>query len=390
MTPQTSASVKPQKASAAGPFRRSRDDAWFRPRRQPGRIGPVSLVRLLVFEVVQLTLCFVIFQQLWALIVGGLIGIAAAVAMFGWRGDQWWTESLRLYLRFRRRSGIVAARRGDPRLSAMCELAPDLTVEDVPGTDGARLGMGNDGAGWFAVLEVVTDDGPGPRPPVPLSALARIARDAEQAGVVVQVVLHSSALPGSPARDHVVWVAVRLDSQAVAESVIDRSGDLDVPAVLAELTRRVDRLFRRRGLQVKVLDADSLLDALVRSCDLAEPANRRPVQPQEAWNSWRSTKLTHGCFWIRSWPNPEHGSLLLSALAEVPDALVNIALLLEPGHHGTGIRGLVRVATKAEQYQQTCDMIVRLTEHAGGRLSRLDGQQMPAVYASAPTGGGAR
>ncbi|MCI2424062.1 type VII secretion protein EccE [Saccharopolyspora sp. K220] len=389
MTTQTSVPVQPPSASAAGRFGRSRDEAWFRPRRKPGRIGPISLARLLVFELVQLSLCFFIFQALWALIVGGLVGVAAAVATFGWRKDKWWTEILRLRLRFRARRGIVAARRDDPRLVSLCELAPDLTVEDVAGVEGARLGMGSDGAGWFAVLEVGTDDGP--QPPIPLSALARIATEAEQAGVVVQVVLHSAPLTGANQRDHATWLAVRLDSQTVAQAAVDRpGGDLNVPVVLAELTRRVDRSLRRRGLTARMLDSDGLLDALVRSCDLGAPTDLRPVQPQEEWDCWRSTKLTHGCFWMRTWPNPERGSLLLSALAEVPDAQVNISIVVEPEQGSTGVRGLVRVATAAEQYQQTCDMILRLAEHAGGRLSRLDGQQLPAVYASAPTGGGAR
>ncbi|MGP4016877.1 type VII secretion protein EccE [Saccharopolyspora sp. 5N708] len=389
MTTQTSVAVQPPRANSAGRPGRSRDDAWFRPRRRPGRLGPVSLARLLVFELVQLSLCFVIFQALWALIVGGLVGLAAAVATFGWRKDHWWTEILQLRMRFRYRRGIVAARRDDPRLVSLCELAPDLTVEDVPGAEGVRLGMGSDGAGWFAVLEVGVDDGP--QPPIPLAALARIATEVEQAGVVVQVVLHSAPLPRSDQRDHATWLAVRLDSQVVAEAAVGRpGGDLDVPAVLAELTRRVERALRRRGLTARMLDADGLLDALVRSCDLGAPADRRPIQPQEEWDCWRSTKLTHGCFWMRNWPNPERGSLLLSALAEVPDAQVNISIMMEPEQGSTGVRGLVRVATIAERYQQTCDMVVQLAEYAGGRLSRLDGQQLPAVYASAPTGGGAR
>ncbi|MGW5645743.1 type VII secretion protein EccE [Saccharopolyspora sp. NPDC003752] len=380
MTSQTSA---PPKSSAFG---RSRDEEWFRPQRRPGRIGPVSLTRLLAFEVVQLALCFFLFQALWALIVGGLIGLAAAVATFGRRGDQWWTEMLWLRLRFRRRRGIVAARRDDARLSALCELAPDLTVEDVAGEGDSRLGMGSDGAGWFAVLEVADDEGP--RPPVPMAALARIAT--EQPGVVVQVVLHSAPLPGTNRRDDVVWIAVRLDAQVVAQSAVDSNSDPDVPVLLAELARRVERLLRRRGLRARPLDANGLLDALVRSCDLAEPADRRPVQPSEEWDSWRSTRLRHGCFWMRSWPNPERGALLLSALAEVPEAQVSISIALEPGQRGTDLSALVRVAADEQRYEQTCELVARLVEHAGGRLSRLDGQQLPAVYASAPTGGGAR
>ncbi|RKT83906.1 type VII secretion protein EccE [Saccharopolyspora antimicrobica] len=367
-------------------FGRSRDDAWFRPQRRTGRIGAVGLGRLLAFAIVELAVCAIVFQSWWAAVVGGLIGVAAAAFLFGRRGGRWWTEILALRLRFRRRRGIVAARRDDPRLAALCELAPDFTAEDVAGADDSKLGMGSDGAGWFAVLEVTAEDGP--LPPVPMAALARIAN--EQPGVVVQSVLHSAPLPGTVRRDHVVWIAVRLDARAVASSAVDSGVDPNVPVLLADSAQRVERLFRRRGLRARALDTDGLLDALVRSCDLSEPADRRPVQPREEWDSWRSTRLRHGCFWMRSWPNPERGSLLLSALAEVPEAQVSISIAVEAGLRGTELSGLVRVAADAQHYDKTCEQVARLVELAGGRLSKLDGQQLPAVYASAPTGGGAR
>jgi type VII secretion protein EccE len=387
--PPAGTQFRASEAGAAGLSGRSRPGVWFRPRRQPGRVGVLSLVRLLVSEVILVALLFVVLQQLWVLIAGGVLGVLLVVGVFGRSGGQWWTENLVLRLRYRLRDGAAGERRDDPRLAALCELAPDLVVENIEGHGDIRLGMGSDGAGWFTVLEVVTAGMNGLLPPVPLAALARISADAEQTGVVIQVVSHSTPVAGAEIRDHVTWVAIRLDAQAVAESVIDDpDGQVDVPGVLAEITRRVDRVLRRRGLNTRLLGADEVVDALARSCDLSSAGG--PAQVREGWDAWHSARLSHGCFWLRSWPDPERGTRMLAALAGLRGALVSIAFLLEPTYDGTSMTCLVRVATPPDRYRQTCDTVVRLAEQAGGRLSRLDGQHAPAVYASTPSGGGAR
>ncbi|TVT52816.1 type VII secretion protein EccE, partial [Amycolatopsis rhizosphaerae] len=333
-------------------WRRSREDAWFGLVRSRGRLGVVSLTRLLVFEFVLGAVAVVAVQRLWALIVAGVLGVAAIVLVFGRSQGRWWTESLLLWLGFRARRGMAGERRDDPRLAALCELVPDLVVEDIDGSGATRVGMGSDSAGWFAVIEV-SAGGNAPAPPVPLAALARIAAEAEQAGVVMQVVTHS--VPGAVvgARDRALWVAVRLDAKAVADSVIDAGhGKVDVPGVLAEITRRAERVLRRRGLPARTLSADEVVHALARSCDLL-PA-RAPGSVREAWEAWHSTRLSHGCFWIRSWPDSHRGARLLAALSEVPADLVSIALLLEPSQDGTLLRCLVRVAADPGRYQQVC------------------------------------
>ncbi|WP_229874442.1 type VII secretion protein EccE [Amycolatopsis deserti] len=386
--PQAAAQFDARGGGSAELRAQARGQAWFRPVRGRGRLGVVSLARLLAFEIVLVVVAAVGVQELWALIAAGVIGLAVIVLMFGRSKGRWWTESLMLWMGFRSRRGTSGEKRDDPRLTALCELAPDLVVEDIDGPGEGKLGMGSDEAGWFAVLEV-TGGADVATPPVPLAALARTAAEAEQAGVVMQVVTHS--VPGREpgTRDRALWVAVRLDARAVAESMIDSPGGrLDVPAVLAEITRRAERVLRRRGLNARMLTADEVVDALARSCDLLPGGG--PARVHEAWESWHSTRLTHGCFWIQSWPDPDRGTGLLAALAELPADLVSIALLLEPSFDGTTLRCLVRVAATAQRYQQVCDLVKTLAERNGARMSRLDGQHGPAVYASAPSGGGAR
>jgi type VII secretion protein EccE len=355
---------------------------WFRLGRRSGRPGLLTLARLLVFEALVVAALYVLSPRPWLMILVAVLAVFLTVLLFGRSRGRWWSESALLWLRYRRRGGTVGVSADDPRLTALCELVPDLTVEDLPG----GLGMGGDGAGWFAVLEVATAGAAGAVPPVPLAALARLTTDAEQAGVVIQLVSHNAA--GPEGRERVVWVAVRLDAKAVAESTLAGDHRVDVPAVLAEMVRRAEKVVKRRGLVARALGADELLRALARSCDLLPASSAVPVR--EAWQVWHSHRLAHRCYWLSSWPDAERGTGLLAQLADLPATLVSIAFVLEPTFDGTTMSCVVRVASLPSSLGLACERAEELVRRAGGRLSRLDGQQAPGVYASAPSGGGAR
>jgi type VII secretion protein EccE len=354
--------------------------------RRSGRPGLLTLARLLAFEVVVMTALYLLSPKLWVVVLAAAFAVLLTVLLFGRSHGRWWSESLLLWLRYRRRSGRADVRGDDPRLTALGELVPELTVVDVPGPENTKLGMGGDGAGWFAVLEVTAADPAGATPPVPLAALARIGADAKQAGVVIQLVSHNAA--GTHGRERTVWVAVRLDAKAVAEATLSSGQRVDVPAVLVEMARRVEKVLRRRGLTARALNADALLGALARSCDLL-PASS-PVQAREAWQDWHSSRLVHRCYWLASWPDVERGTGLLAQLADLPATLVSIAFVLEPAYEGTDMSCVVRIGSVPASLGPACERAEQLVRRAGGRLSRLDGQQAPGVYASAPSGGGAR
>lgn len=361
-------------------------DAWFRLSRRSGRPGLLTLARLLAFEVVVVSVLYVLSPRPWLTILAAALAVLLTALLFGRSHGRWWSESALLWLRYRRRSGTADVRGDDPRLTALGELVPELTVQDLPGPENTKLGMGGDGAGWFAVLEVALDAA-GALPPVPLAALTRVATDAEQAGVVIQLVSHNAG-GGPGGKDRAVWVGVRLDAKAVAESTLARDQRVDVPAVLTEMVRRVERVLRRRGLVARALTADELLAALARSCDLLPAGN--PVAAREAWQAWYSGRLAHRCYWIASWPDAERGTALLARLADLPAALVSIAFVLEPAFGGTSMSCVIRIAGVPASLGVVCDRAVEMVRRAGGRLSSLDGQHAPGVYASAPSGGGVR
>ncbi len=82
--------------------------------------------------------------------------------------------------------------------------------------------------------------------------------------------------------------------------------------------------------------------------------------------------------------------MLLPVLAEVPAQSTSLALMIEPGAGDAEVRCLVRVAAPPAQLAGACQHLVEAATRSGVELFRLDGEQLPAVYATAPTGGGAR
>jgi hypothetical protein len=72
--------------------------------------------------------------------------------------------------------------------------------------------------------------------------------------------------------------------------------------------------------------------------------------------------------------------------------LTSIALVLarEDEEGPVDLRCLVRIAAPPAALTQVGRSLVRAAQQAGGGLFPMDGEQGPAAYASAPTGGGPR
>lgn len=408
------ARVASESSNSSGP-------AILIPRRRPGHLGPLHITQLLLAEVVVVGILASITSEIIVLIAGAAIaGLLLLLVTLGRRNGRWWVEQRVMARNYKRRRMMSTASPygDDPRLGALRRLAPDLTVENVSVADGSHVGVARDDAGWYAVAAVTSRapmrDDPGP---IPLEALAAALAEADQPGAVLQVVtqtvpapsleMHPSSAAGQSYRqllarfgavpvpaDRSTWIAVRLDARTLAEAVADGIADLDTaPAVVAALVRRVAKSLRRVGVSHRLLDADELLEVLLRSCDLA-PAGRgaEPVQPREDWSEWHSARLAHRSYWIRSWPPVDQAGALLDWVTTAPAAMTSLSLILAPDEDKRlmDLRGLVRVAAPADQLAQVAQAIRRGAEQAKADLFPLDGEQGPAVYASAPTGGGAR
>jgi type VII secretion protein EccE len=259
---------------------------------------------------------------------------------------------------------------------------------------------------------------------LPLDLLVRAIDDAEYPGAVLQVVTHTvptptieldgnqlaarsyrelqqSLAPVPIPADRITWVTVRLDARSRAEAGVAAGDDAEhAPALVAALIRRVARELRQAGVVHRILDADGVLDALTRSCDLEpvsgpapgpEPASgSEPAKPQEGWRAWYSGRLAHASFWIRDWPAVAGTGAVLDRLSTAPAVLSSVALILAPAGEAVSMRCLVRVAAPPNRLGPLCQALTRGASQARAYLFRLDGEQAPAVYASAPTGGGAK
>jgi len=399
----------------AEPAPTDRGPVTFLRRRRHGYLGPVNVLQLVVLEGVIVAALALLGYHPILLVVGIILMIAVVVVTFARSGGRWWVERMLLRRQYHRRRGSGHLPADDMRLVALHRLVPDLTVQTVEGSGGTEIGVGRDGAGSFAVVAVVPPAGVNGDPlgDLPLTKLAGVVQDAEQPGAILQVVRHAmpvaNAAGGSPPAaesyrgladqygvgaiaDQATWVTVRFDSRSVAEAAVGEAQDgRETPAMLAALVRRVGKVLRRAGLEHQVLNADALLDALLRSCDLDVPeGSTTQVTAKETWTGWQSANLMHACYWISGWPDLRNSGALIDAMSRTPAALTSVALILAPLDTFIELRCLMRVAAVPTEFDNTCAAAKQAVAQAGGSTFRLDGEQAPGVYATAPTGGGAR
>jgi type VII secretion protein EccE len=386
-------------------------------RRRPGHLGGVHVFQVLVVEAVVAGVLVALTHG--AVLAAGVAagGAVAILAVFARQRGRWWVERALLRRRYRQRQRYAPDPvEPDPRLSMLRAVAPDLTVQDVGGEDSPAVGVADDGAGWFALAAVGGESGMRGDPwQLPLEDAARALAEVGQPGSVLQVVVHTVPSPsaeldprwscdvsyrellglaGPVPADRQGWVVVRLDARRLAEAEIGGPDEsAEAPAVVAAMAGKIGRALRRAGVAHRMLDRGGLLDALSRSCDLvmasAGPDGR--VRPREEWRSWHSGQLRHVSYWVRAWPRElGRARSLLDALTAVPASLTSVSIAVVPEEGTLDVQCLARVAAPEERLDQATHAVVTAARAAGARLFRLDGEQGPATYATAPTGGGVR
>jgi type VII secretion protein EccE len=388
--------------------------ATLLPRRRPGHLGPVHVLQLVLVEAAIVAVLATLRSGLLVLAGAAVVSLAVLVPTLSRRQGRWWLERRLMTRQFhrRRRRSRRGARQQDPRLSALQTLAPGLTVADVAASDSSLVGVARDDAGWYAVAALAPSSSmrEDPRAALPLDALAQVLSEARQPGAVLQVVTHTIPVPGGGDAaghsyrelaqrfgsttipvDQVTWVAVRLDARTLAEAGPGSpEATAQAPAIVAGLLRRLIKQLRRYGLRAQALERDGLLAALARSCDLIPADPAAPSQPREDWRGWHSGRLVHRSYWLRGWPSLAQAGPLLDWLATAPAALASVALIVAPDGEDLDLRCLVRVAAPPERLTAVCEAVEGGARLAHAELFTLDGEQAPAVYASAPTGGGPR
>ncbi|GIH14066.1 type VII secretion protein EccE [Rugosimonospora africana] len=390
-----------------------RDDAEPQLKRRPGYLGAVHVVQLLLVEAVLFGVLGALTHNYLAAGITAGAGALLILAATLRRGGRWWFEQQTVARQYRRRRGHPDVGEKDPRLAALHWLTPGLTVSEVESETGARTGIACDAAGWYGAIAIGEadsmhgDGGSG----VPLDVLARSLDDAEQPGAVVQVVTQSvpapsldmdsrhlaahsyqelQALAGPVPADRTTWVAVRLEARSRAEAGVAGGYDAEhAPTLVANLVRKVSRSLRESRLPHQVLSADELIDALSRACDLDSDAGGAAQAPREEWTAWHSGRAAHASFWLRDWPRVDDAATLFGGLSATPSASTTVSLALTRDHGDLAMRCLIRVAAPGDGLAHLCETLDQRARAVNAELFRLDGEQGPAVYASAPTGGGA-
>jgi type VII secretion protein EccE len=394
-------------------------DARPRLKRRPGYVGAVHVGRLVLVEAVLLGIVATV--PLGPIFAGvtAFVGILVILLVLLRSHGRWWIERRsmgRQYAR-RRRAGAGAEQTVDRRLTMLRTLAPGLAIQDVGPADGGQVGIGCDAAGWYAaaVLGSETSMRGDPEPAVPLDLIARVLDDSEHPGAVVQVTTlcvpapwqqmdpnqfasrsyrelqQLQPTPPLPA-ERTTWVAVRLEARSRAEVGMAGSYDAEhAPALVASLIRKVGRLLREAGLDHRILTAEELTGAVSRACEFDSASTAGEAwRPTEDWTTWRSGDLSHTAFWLRTWPKIEDASAMLGTLTSLPAASSGASLMLTRDGDGLAVRCLLRVAAAAETLEQTVQAVDQTAIAMQAELVRLDGEHGPAVYACAPTGGGAK
>jgi type VII secretion protein EccE len=383
------------------------------PRHRPGYVGRLHGVQLLIVELTVFGALSALAYHALAAAGAALVAVAiVALTLARWRG-RWLFERRVMVWRYRRRRRL-AGTAGPPTaaLSVLHRLSPDLRVENVTVAGRQPVGVARDDAGWFAAATIVPSVLAGPREDVPLDLLASSVAEADQAGAVVQVVIETVPAPAAaptsaaersydgllaavgsrpPLADRITWVAVRIDAHGLAEAIGDYNADISsAPAVVGSLLRRVVTSLRQVGVTAHMLDADGLLSSLARSCD-AQPAADGAAS-HERWSTWRSRNLAYRTFWVRAWPALGRAPALFDALLAVPTATTTVSVVLDPDPRSglVDLTALVRVGAAVADLERTARSMVRAARSARAHLFALDGEHGPGVYASAPTGGGAR
>ncbi|GAA2666851.1 type VII secretion protein EccE [Actinoplanes palleronii] len=413
--PQASAATPRQIAASQAD---AAADAGVRAIPRRGQVGPLSLTQIVVAELsVLATVAAALQGPLPALIAGGL-GLTLIVVFFARQRGRWWLEHRQIARHHARRRAARLATGSGPVLAALRTIAPGLTVRDIEAHDGVRAGVAKDEAGWFSVV-ALSPAAPmhHDAAPIPLDALVSVLAATEQPGVVLELVTHTVPAPspdvhasspaGSSYRQLVETlspapvpahrestISVRVDARVLAEALYDHTADLEAAAALvAGLGRKVATSLRRVGIDCRVLDAGELLAVLARSCDVEAGSLAEGSQVDEEWTHWRSARLVHRTYWVKTWPTSagEIGSLFAWA-ATAPAAQTSVALVLNAAADGddVAVRAFVRLATRPDADLDALDrVLVEGVRRVGAELQPLDGEHGPAVFATAPTGGGA-
>lgn len=350
-----------------------------------GRIGPVAVGQLVVLELCALAAWSALGGPGWVVGVVGGLAVLTTAAAFARRGGRWWYEDLLLRRRLgrRREEARAAVARGavvDPRLAA---LTPELNVIELT-ERGTRLGIGQDGRGWFAAVALTGRPGAtaGSIEAAVVDRALEVLADFAGPVTLTQVVSHTLVwypAPGAPPAAHrTVWVALRLSVPDARTEAVTRGGGMrGVHRTVATGIGRLGKALNAAGLSHRVLGRDELRAAVVSAAGL----DLAPAAPAETWTGLRGGGWTQLCLTLRKRPEASLGTLV-DAITSTSAPSHTVATVVVPG--GRPVPPLLRVAAMDGHVEALVKVVRDMAHRCGIPARPLDGQHGPGVYATTP------
>ncbi|WP_327004214.1 type VII secretion protein EccE [Dactylosporangium sp. NBC_01737] len=370
----------------------------------PGGPGEFGTAQLVAIEVSAVAVGAAVFAGgPVAFGVGAAVAAGALAVGLSRSGGRWAYQTLGLRAAMRRRRNAGPAALPAPAFK-------------VYGYDdrGTQLGVGQDRDGWFIAIAVggAEEILGHRRPALRLDRLLRLLDEGTARPSALQLVsLRTAAPAGGPAPNspaaasyrellalttgrqtgpaaHLTWVAARLDAADAIEAAADRGGGVDgVHRALAAMAGRLGKALNTAGVTYQILDPAALTGAVHAACGLDGLPAGAPLTARERWQGWLAAGRQQIAFEVEHWPVP-FDPAAVQALMTIPAGQLVVSVVAARRGTEIGLRTVVRVIATPERLAAAVGTVREYTKTLGIRLRPMHGQHQPAVYASAPTGGG--
>ncbi|WP_157756978.1 type VII secretion protein EccE [Plantactinospora sp. KBS50] len=388
--------------------------ASVRPHRFRAAVGAVHVGQLVAWQVaLAAILAASRHGPMLTMSVTGVAVVLLAPTVIRRRG-RWLHQWLSVWLRYRFRRHLLPATGGSQSLNLLTFVEESAEVEALD-LDDQPVAVITHRGGLSVVFEVDPADGAlvgGPPRALPSPAALLPARDSEAPPIAAQMLVQIAPAPralNGPGVDRSYRELVNGDVPAqrrtwlVLQAVrtADFYLDRDLRPALISAIRRSRRQLRQSRIGARLLSRDELLAAVAYLARLPAQAETQGVYGtasermigRETWRGWANGDFPQSCYRMVRWPRmPWQVDPVLCQLPGV-SSVVSIAATRDDGvRNRTGADVAVEVGIRLIAGNPTVlaagdRALTAAVRTGGGRIERMDGEQVYGLAATLPFGG---